>query len=186
MLLSIVGDRESGENKIIKLNQRGLSVKLFICIIALSLTLSTWAGWRSETNAVLDEYAYACKTATVTVDSIIRNNSIKGHITGLPVEAYDKFQVVFYVKTNVWYVHPYQHYQGQEEGYSFSNLNAKGEFAVKSVRRAVPSKELAAVLVPKTYKIKSHKWWLNPALGIFGGVLKYDCAHTMVAGNGDF
>ncbi len=161
-------------------------MKLLLALITLSFAFSASASWRSETRRTLKEYDYACKNTEVVVDSITRNESIKGHIKGLPLEAYDKFKVVFYVKTNVWYVHPYQYYEGQEEGYSYSSLNAKGEFEVKSVFRQVPSKELAAVLVPKTYKIKSQKWWLNPIFGFIGGLLKWDCAYTRVPGNGDF
>lgn len=161
-------------------------MKLLFILMTLSLALPVQAGWKSETRKVLKEYAYACKSTEVSIDSIVANDSIRGHIKGLPAEAYDKFKVVFYVKTNVWYVHPYAYYDGQEEGYSYSNLNANGEFTVKTLRRAVPSKEIAAVLVPKAYKIRSQKWWLNPLLGFIGGVLKWDCAYTRVPGNGDF
>ena len=161
-------------------------MKLLLALMTLSFAFSAQASWQSDTRKVLKEYSYACKNTEVTVDSITANESIKGHIKGLPVDAYDKFKVVFYVKTNVWYIHPYAYYEGQEEGYSYSNLNANGEFSVKTVRRAVPSKELAAVLVPKTYKIKAQKWWLNPLLGFIGGILKWDCAYVRVSGNGDF
>lgn len=155
-------------------------------VLALLTSMSAFAGWRSETRATLREYKAECKSTKVSVDEIVKNSHIKGHISGLPTQAYEDFKVVFYVKTNRWYVHPYSYYEGQEEGYSYSNLNANGEFQVKTVRRDVPSKELAVVLVPKTFKIKSQKWWLKPILGIFGGVLKHQCNHTIVPGNGDF
>lgn len=140
----------------------------------------------TKAESVLSEYKEECKSTVVTVDEIVKNDHIKGHITGLPAEAYDKFKVVFYVKTNRWYVHPYTHYENQEEGYSYSNIHANGEFHVKTVRRDVPSKQLAVVVVPKSYKISSQKWWLKPLFGIFGGVLKNQCNHTIVPGNGDF
>lgn len=161
-------------------------MKFCLLLVALSFAFPALAGWRAESRKLLKEYKYACKSAEVSVDSIVINDSIQGHVKGLPTEALDKFKVVFYVKTNVWYVHPYMYYEGQEEGYSYSNLNTKGEFKVKTVRRAVPSKELAAVVVPKSYKIRSRKWWKKPILGFIGGVLKYQCASTSVAGNGDF
>lgn len=161
-------------------------MKLWLILLTLTFTLGAQASWRSEAKATLKEYSYACKNTQVTIDSIVANEVIQGHVTGLPVEAYDKFKVVFYVKTNVWYVHPYKYYEGQEQGYSYSNLNANGEFSVKTVKRSIPSKELAAVLVPKSYKIQSQKWWLNPLLGFIGGILKWDCAYTRVPGNGDF
>lgn len=155
-------------------------------LIALALTVSSFAVSASETKAILKEYKNECKSTVVTVDEIVKNSHIKGHITGLPTEAFEKFKVVFYVKTNHWYVHPYTWAEGQEEGYSYSNLQADGSFWVRTVRRDVPSQKLAVVVVPKSYKIKSQKWWLKPILGFFGGVLKDQCNHTIVPGNGDF
>lgn len=161
-------------------------MKLLTAMFSLVFALNSFAGWKAETKKILKEYKYACDTTQVAVDLIVPNHYIKGHVTGLPTEAFDKFKVVFYVKTNVWYVHPYAYYEGQEEGYSYSNLNSKGDFKVKTIKRAIPSKELAVVLVPRQFKIKDQKWWLNPILGFIGGVLKFDCANVLVPGNGDF
>jgi hypothetical protein len=152
----------------------------------LTLMLASLGAAASETRKILAEYKNECKTTEVYVDEIVKDSHIKGHIKGLPTEAYEKFKVVFYVKTNRWYVHPYTYYEGQQEGYSYSNLAQDGTFYVKSVRRQVPSKELAVVVVPKSYVISSQKWWLKPLFGFFGGVLKNQCNHTLVEGNGDF
>jgi hypothetical protein len=161
-------------------------MKLLTALITLSLSLNSFANWKSDTRKTLKEFKYACKNTEVVVDSITPNEYITGHVSGLPTAAYEKFKVVFYVKTNIWYVHPYAYYEGQDEGYSYSNLNDNGEFKVRTIKRSVPSKELAAVLVPKAFKIKATKWWLNPLLGFLGGVLKYDCANVLMPGNGDF
>jgi hypothetical protein len=161
-------------------------MKVFIALLTLSLSFSALASWRAETRKTLKDYSYACKSTQVSIDSVVANEWIKGHVTGLPTEAMDKFKVVFYVKTNRWYVHPYQYYEGQQEGYSYANLTATGEFKVKTLKRAVPSKELAAVVVPKSFKISSQKWWLKPILGFIGGVLKYQCSSVVIPGNGDF
>lgn len=161
-------------------------MKGLLIAASLALSASAFAGYKSETRGILHEYKNECRTTEVHVDEIVKNSHIKGHIKGLPTEAYDKFKVVFYVKTNRWYVHPYTYYEGQEEGYSYSNLKANGEFKVKTVRRDVPSKKMAVVLVPRSYKIVSQRWWLKPLFGIFGGVLKNQCNHTIVQGNGDF
>lgn len=150
------------------------------------LVLATLLISQVASANVLREYKQECKSTVVNVDEIVKNEHIKGHITGLPQEAYEKFKVVFYVKTNRWYVHPYTFNEGQEEGYSYSNLNANGEFWVRTLRREVPSKQLAVVLVPKDYKIISQRWLLRPFLGIFGGITKNSCSHTIVKGNGDF
>lgn len=161
-------------------------MKSFIFITALLVSTGALASWKSESRAVIREYRNECRNTVVTVDEIVKDSHIKGHITGLPTDAYDKFKVVFYVKTNRWYVHPYTYYAGQEEGYSYSNINENGEFQVRSVFRRIPSKEMVVAVVPKSYKISSQKFWLKPLFGLFGGVLKYQCSHTMVQGNGDF
>ncbi|WP_408097830.1 hypothetical protein ACJVC5_02640 [Peredibacter sp. HCB2-198] len=150
------------------------------------LVLATLLISQAASANVLREYKKECKSTVVTVDEVIKNEHIRGHITGLPADAYEKFKVVFYVKTNRWYVHPYTYTEGQEEGYSYSNLNANGEFWVRTLRRDVPSKELAVVLVPKNYRIVSQRWLLRPFLGIFGGITKNSCNYTIVPGNGDF
>jgi hypothetical protein len=148
----------------------------------LALSLMTASAFANP----LKEFRNECRNSIVTVDEIVKDSHIKGHVQGLPTDAYEKFKVVFYVKTNRWYVHPYTYYENQEEGYSYSNLNENGEFQVKSVKRAVPAKELAVVVVPKSYKINDQRWTLRPIFGIFGGVLKNECNHTIVKGNGDF
>lgn len=161
-------------------------MKTITVSLALLLSVPAFASWKSETRKTLREYSYACKSAEVKVDSIVRNQFIKGHVVGMPTEALDEFKVVFYVKTNAWYIHPYQYYPNQDEGYSYSNLNSNGEFKVKTVLRDVPAKELAAVLVPKSFQIRSKRWWLKPIFGFVGGVLKFQCASEIVKGNGDF
>ena len=161
-------------------------MKLFIVLISLSISASALAGWKAKTRATLKEYAYACENVAVHVDTIVKDEWIEGHVSGLPTEALDKFKVVFYVKTNRWYVHPYTYYPGQEEGYSYSNLGHMGSFKVKTVKREVPSEKLAAVLVPKDYKIRPQRLWLKPLLGFIGGVLKFNCGYTVIPGNGDF
>lgn len=151
-------------------------MKHFAALAVLLFSLSAFAN----------NYKAECKNAVVTVDEIVKNSHIKGHVTGLPGEAYEKLKVVFYVKTNRWYVHPYTWHENQEEGYSYSNLNPNGEFWVRTVSRDVPAQKMAVVVVPKNYKITSQKWWLKPLFGIFGGVLKGQCNHVIVPGNGDF
>lgn len=154
-------------------------MKFMFLSAAILLSTSSFAG-------VLRNYANECRNTVVTVDEIVRDSHIKGHVTGLPTEALDKFKVVFYVKTNRWYVHPYVYSSNQGEGYSYSNLNPNGEFSIKTVRRDVPAKQMAVVVVPKSYVIHSSRSQLRPFLGFFGGVLKNQCNHTIVQGNGDF
>jgi hypothetical protein len=161
-------------------------MKRSITVLCLLFTASAWGNWKQESRALLREYNYACRSTEVNIDRIITNDHISGHVRGLPVEALDKFKVVFYVKTNRWYVHPFEHYEGQDEGLSYALLNHNGEFKIKTVRRQVPAREMVAVLVPKSYRIFAQRWWLKPVLGVFGGVLKYQCAHKRIQGDGSF
>jgi hypothetical protein len=161
-------------------------MKIITLFIVWFMSLPALAHWKVETISTLREFHYACQGSEVIIDQVEANKEITGHIKGLPGEAYERFKMVFYVKTNVWYVHPYAYYEGQAEGYSYANLNANGEFKIRTVKRDVPAKALAAVLVPKAYKIRSHRWWLNPLAGVLGGLLKFQCAHTIIEGAGDF
>lgn len=153
---------------------------------AARIEIDTLSSAETATLSTLADYKNECRTATVNVEEIVRDSHIKGTVKGLPTAALDKFKVVFYVKTNRWYVHPYTYTRGQEEGYSYSNLNANGEFRVKTIRRTVPAKEMAVVVVPKSYKIYNQRFFLRPLFGFFSGVLKNECTHTIIPGNGDF
>jgi hypothetical protein len=165
---------------------QGVFMKSLIILTLALLSLNVFAGDKKGTQKTLREYANECRTTEVVVDEIVRNSHIKGHIQGLPPEAYDKFKVVFYVKTNRWYVHPYTYTYGQESGYSFSNIDRNGNFWVRTVRRDVPAHKMVAVLVPNSYKIGPQRFFLRPVFGIFGGVLRNQCSHTIIQGNGDF
>lgn len=160
-------------------------MKMLGLLALITLSTSAFANVR-ETRAILNQYKKECKKSSVVVEEIVKDSHIKGHITGIPAEAYDKFKVVFYVKTNRWYVHPYVYNNDQEPGYSYSNLDSNGGFWVRTVRRQIPSRQLAVVVVPRSYKILSQRWLLKPFLGIFGGITKDACGYTIVPGNGDF
>lgn len=154
-----------------------------IIILMLGLMIVNFAS--ANEPSIMQQYGYSCKNVQVVVDSVIKNNSINGHVVGLPTEAYDKFKMVFYIKTNRWYIHPYAYTTDQAEGYSYTNLRADGSFKIKTILRDVPAKKLAAVLVPKNYKIRNQHIALKPIFGIWG-ILKGACNYTTVKGNGDF
>jgi hypothetical protein len=154
-------------------------------IILLMLSASSFASWKTEAKNLLREYNAECRSVEINVESIVRDNFISGVVKGLPQEALEKFKMIFYVRTNRWYIHPYLHHEGQEEGYSYSNLSPQGEFKIRTVRRT-PSRQLAAILVPKQVPIGAQALWLKPLLGLFGGLTKYSCQHRLVKGSGDF
>lgn len=146
------------------------------------LSGSAFADWQEDARAVLREYNSECRSAEVMIDEVVKNDHISGRVVGLPTEALSKFKVVLFVKTNRWYVHPYS---TGGAGYSFSNINAKGEFRLPTVLR-VPSRSLAAVVFPKEVQNFDQYRRLKPFLGIFGGLTKFNCTWTTFAGNGDF
>lgn len=158
-------------------------MKALIVLAGLILAQSSQAGWRQDAWATLKEYNYACKSVEVNIDSIEKNEWITGHVKGLPEDALEKFKMIFYVKTNRWYIHPFA---GAGEGETYAKLNENGEFKIRTVKRNVSATKLVAVLVPIPVKIKPQRLWLKPLLGIFGGILKFSCASTLVDGNGDF
>jgi hypothetical protein len=132
-------------------------------------------SWQSETRAILKEYKYACRTTELKVDEIVRDSHIAGHLKGIPQDAYNKFKVIFYVKTDRWYAHPYYLPENPEEGVAYAKINDDGTFRIPTVRRRVPASRLAVSVVPASYVIKSQRAWLKPFLGLFGGVFKYSC-----------
>lgn len=156
---------------------------VLIGIISLLTAMPASASWKKETRQILKENKYACQSTEIVIDSIVKDDKIMGHVKGLPQNAYKDFKMVFYVQTNRWYVHPFE---DSGEGQTYANLTENGTFTIATVRRQVPSKQLVAVLVPKPYKISSQKIFLKPLLGFIGGILKFECAHTIVKGNGDF
>jgi hypothetical protein len=145
-------------------------------LLAFTMTTSAFASsWQRETNALLRKYKYACRNLDLKVDEIVSDVHIKGHLKGLPQEAIDDFKVIFYVKTDRWYAHPYYQSENPQEGIAYAKINQDGTFQVPTVLRRVPASRLAVSVVPKPYVIKSQRAWLKPFLGLFGGVFKYSC-----------
>jgi hypothetical protein len=175
--------RGENERKALLTKDHFMKKSIALGLLALVISLPALASWKKETRQILKENKYACKSTEVVIDSIVKDDKITGHVKGLPQNAYKDFKMVFYVQTNRWYVHPFEN-SGEDQTYA--NLTENGTFSIGTVRRQVPSKQMVAVLVPKSYKVKSQRLLLKPFLGFIGGILKYECAHTIVKGNGDF
>lgn len=156
-------------------------MKILILVTALTFSAATYATdlqWKETSRKILEQHAEECKKAEINVTEIVKNNHIKGFVTGLAESSLEDFKMIFYVKTNNWYVHPYQYNQNQPTGYSYSDLTTGGNFWIRSVFR-VPAKEMAAILVPSPHFIYAQKRSLKD-------LLKYACKHVIVPGNGDF
>lgn len=156
-------------------------MKILILFSGLVLAASTHASnsqWVTYSKRILKQYEAECKVAAITVEEIVKNSHIKGHVTGLPDSALEDFRMLFYVKTKNWYVHPYLYNDQQPSGYSFSDLTVGGNFWIRSVFRT-PAKEMVAILVPSPHYIYAEKSKLKD-------LLKYACTSIVIPGNGDF
>ncbi|MFN9113443.1 MAG: hypothetical protein ACK5XN_25505 [Bacteroidota bacterium] len=142
-------------------------------------------SWKKETKAILKEYQYACRNSQVMIDEIVKDGYISGHVVGLPQDAFEKFKVIFYVKTNRWYVHPFYQPENPTEGSAYAQIKPNGRFRIKTVKRNVDASRLAVSVVPAPYVINDQKLWLKPFLGLFGGVMKYSCRGVVVPLNGE-
>ena len=163
--------------------------KSIACLVFFVSMMFVWnvqaASWKSQTKAILREYSAECRNSEVTVDEIIKDDHIAGHIRGLPQDSYDKFKVIFYVKTNRWYVHPYFQPENPEAGSAYAKINSDGSFRIKTVKRNVNASRLAVSVVPTPYVIADQRFLLNPFLGLFGGVFKYSCRGVTVPLHGE-
>ena len=156
-------------------------MKILILVTGLLVTAQTYASnmsWVPLAKKTLAAHAEECKVATVNVQAIVKNSHIKGYVTGLKETSLEDFKMIFYVKTNRWYVHPYQFNESQPSGYSYSDLTTGGSFWIRSHFRT-PSKRMVAILVPSVHAVYNKKSTLNQ-------LLKYACKHVEIPGNGDF
>lgn len=156
-------------------------MKILILISGFLMTATTFATdleWQALSKKILEQHVQECKVATIKVSEIVKNSHIKGSVSGLSEASLENFKMLFYVKTNNWYVHPYQYNQNQPSGYSYSDLTTGGNFWIRSVFR-VPSKEMAVILVPSPHYIYAKKSSLKD-------LLKFACKHVIVPGNGQF
>jgi hypothetical protein len=80
---------------------------------------------------------------SITIDSIVENDSITGRVSGLP-SAPLNFKVVVYVHTDVWYIHPYA---SGGPGKSFALIAADGTWTIDTVKRQFAANSVAALVV---------------------------------------
>ena len=112
--------------------------KHFKLALLLILTLPTlaMANWKKESRRILRENSYACRNSELKIEEIVSDSHISGMIKGLPQEALEDFKVLFYVKTNRWYAHPYFQPENPQEGLAYAKINEDGTFRIKTIKRA--------------------------------------------------
>ena len=73
--------------------------------------------------------ATAAEGITISIDNISQGDHITGTVKGLSVKGHAELKVVVYVKTNKWYIHPYE--QGGE-GKSWASIGTNGSWIISA------------------------------------------------------
>lgn len=105
----------------------------------------------AENNNSLDDNT---NDTTINILEIEENEFIKGNITSLPDGKPEDYKIIVYVKTDKWYLHPYER---GGPGKSYATLESKDEscpcsWIIQTVKRDFLADYVAAFLVKKAYK----------------------------------
>ncbi|MBI4690820.1 MAG: hypothetical protein HY754_11250 [Nitrospirae bacterium] len=92
--------------------------------------------------------AFSQTEPSITILKIESDNFIKGKVEGLRPEEYANYKVIVYVKTDKWYIHPYER---GGAGRSYANINQDGTWTIGTVKREFPADYVAALLVRSDY-----------------------------------
>jgi hypothetical protein len=79
---------------------------------------------------------------TITIEEVMPNEKITGSVSGVADPS--QYKVVVYVKTDIWYIHPYLN--------SFAAISSDGSWEIGTVQRYPAPTILCAFLVEKDYK----------------------------------
>ena len=77
---------------------------------------------------------------------------IKGTVKGLSPGEYEKYKVVVYVKTDKWYIHPYER---GGPGRSYAVIKKDGTWTIRTVRRELLADYVVALLVGADCEVPS-------------------------------
>ena len=84
----------------------------------------------------------------VTIDRIDQDEAIIGKVVGLSAEEIPHHRVIVYVKTDIWYIHPFA---GQGDGLSWAQIQPTGKWVIETVRRRFVANAVAALVVNENY-----------------------------------
>ena len=85
---------------------------------------------------------------SIRIVEIVANSHIVGRVHGLDPTQYDEYKVVVYVKTDKWYIHPYER---GGEGLSYAKINRDGSWEIETVKRRFLANIVAVLIVKKDY-----------------------------------
>jgi len=112
------------------------------CVI-LQISLITTLICLIFTNSVFSQTNPSIKILEIESDEFI-----KGKIEGVKPEDYSKYKVVVYVKTDKWYIHPYER---GGPGKSYANIKEDGTWTIGTIKREFPADYAVALLVRSDY-----------------------------------
>lgn len=84
--------------------------------------------------------------AQIDITRITKNDLITGQVSRLALDQASRFKVVVYVRTDLWYIHPFA---GQGQGSSWAELKGDLSWELRTVMRQYTSDRVAALLVER-------------------------------------
>lgn len=82
---------------------------------------------------------------SATVETISSGVQITGKVIGLTDAVRKSHNIVVYVKTDKWYIHPYA---SGGDGKSWASIASDGSWQIRTVKREFPASSIAALVVP--------------------------------------
>jgi hypothetical protein len=101
----------------------------------------------SATMVCLTGMSARAQDISVTIDSIVADDHIKGTVGGIkpPLNA-QQYCIVVYVHTDMWYIHPFAN---GDMGQSWAEIENGKEWEIPTVKRDFPADMVAAVVLAR-------------------------------------
>ena len=71
----------------------------------------------------------AAEGVAISIDKIVQNDHIAGTVTGLTTKGRTEHKVIVYVKTDRWYIHPYER---GGAGKSWASIGPQGSWKIET------------------------------------------------------
>lgn len=88
------------------------------------------------------------KKAQIEIVEFVPNNYISGKVVGIPSSECGRYKVIVYVKTDSWYLHPYER---GGDGLSYASVNKYGTWRINTIKRKYNADKIAFFLVDRDY-----------------------------------
>lgn len=93
----------------------------------------------------MDRRLQFVRESEITVETFVRGSHISGSVSG--IQDYGQYRVIVYVKTDMWYIHPYHG--------SVAQIDDRGEWEIESEDRSPSPTRIAVFLVRNDYRAPS-------------------------------